>query len=273
MITPVLYLVPTPIGNLGDITLRAIEVLKSVEYIFAEDTRKTKHLLNHFQIKGKKLFAYHKFNERSQAERLIAIAKKSSVAIVSDAGTPGISDPCFTAVRLAKKSGIKICPLPGASALLPALTASGFSAANFFFVGFLPQKASSKKQAFKRIVAAGCTSIFYEAPHRIYQTLEDIFVHLGEREVVIARELTKVFETFYSGNLSEFLDGHKKIHQKGEFVIVVEKSETKSVPDSIIRDEIERLKEKKLSKSTLSKQIAQRLDISKNRVYKLIHKN
>lgn len=269
-----LFLVPTPIGNLGDITVRALEVLKSVNYIFAEDTRVSKRLLNHFGITNKKILSYHKFNEKKRAETILNILKKNSVAIISDAGSPGISDPSFSVVNLAISCGINICALPGATALIPAITTSGLRTDNFLFVGFLPQKDSVLSKTLKKLSKIDCPIIFYEAPHRLKKTLFKIHQTFGERKVSIARELTKIHETFYRGCLSEYIQD-KEIKIRGEFTIVVDGVKPKE--KSLITKELIFLESKKLihlgkRKSSIAKIIAEKFGISKRYVYEIIHK-
>ncbi|HRY83547.1 MAG TPA: 16S rRNA (cytidine(1402)-2'-O)-methyltransferase [Candidatus Cloacimonadota bacterium] len=216
-----LYLVPTPIGNLSDITLRALETLKRVDLIAAEDTRTTSKLLGHFQIAGKKLISYHKFNEQKRvAEIIAALDSGSEVAIVSDAGSPGISDPSQIMVRAAIQAGYQVCALPGATAFVPALTASGLDSASFCFYGFLPAKAKDRWSILNKIKLSASTSILYESTHHIRQTLEELLSVCGDRDVVLARELSKIYEEYVRGSLSEIL-ADWQVKEKGEFVLLV----------------------------------------------------
>jgi len=213
-----LFLVATPIGNLRDISKRAIEVLQKVQLIACEDTRQTIKLLNHFGIQ-KPLTSYREFNEEKKAIELAdQLAGDISIALVSDAGMPGISDPGYRLVRLCRIRGIAVVPIPGPNAALTALAASGLPSDEFLFVGFLPPKKKAREQRLTSLQNVPGTLIFYEAPHRIEATLEDIQEVLGDREVCIAREITKLHEEFLFGHLSEL---RPKVKPLGEFVIVV----------------------------------------------------
>ena len=228
ILAPGLYLVATPIGNLGDITLRALEILKSVDRIACEDTRQTQKLLNHYSITTPTI-SYHKHNERQRAAELIETLKNGArIAVVSDAGTPGISDPGSVLVRQAIAAGVPVSPIPGANAALSALVASGLSTDEFHFIGFLPEKAGSRRTRIEALAAKPCeaaqTLIFYEAPHRIADTLADIESVFGPGlRLVVARELTKIHEEFLRGTVAEVrgqLAGRDRI--RGEFVILIE---------------------------------------------------
>ena len=216
-----LYIVPTPIGNLDDITLRAVRVLREVDFILAEDTRTTSFLLRHLGIE-KKLYSHHKFNEHATV-RMVAdeIAAGRSAALVSDAGTPGISDPGFLLVRTCVEAGIEVETLPGATALIPALVQSGFPCDRFCFEGFLPQKKGRAKQL-QTLADEERTMIFYESPYRVVKCLEQFAEVFGpERGVSVSRELTKKFEQTVRGTIAEVLDHFRTTEPKGEFVIVV----------------------------------------------------
>ena len=216
-----LYIVPTPIGNLDDITLRAIDVLKQADYILAEDTRTTSFLLKHLGIE-KKLYSHHKFNEHATAASVAeAIGEGRTVALVSDAGTPGISDPGFLLVRTCVEAGIDVETLPGATALIPALVQSGFPCDRFCFEGFLPQKKGRSKRLQERAEESR-SIIFYESPYRVVKCLEQLSEVFGaERKVSVSRELTKKFEQTVRGSIAEVLVHFKEHEPKGEFVIVV----------------------------------------------------
>lgn len=216
-----LYLVPTPIGNLDDITLRAIHVLQTVDLILAEDTRTTSFLLRHLGIE-KPLKSHHKFNEHATAQLFTeTIAAGRDVALVSDAGTPGISDPGFLLVRTCVEQGIEVETLPGATALIPALVNSGFPCDRFCFEGFLPQKKGRMKQL-QRLADEERTMIFYESPYRIVKCLEQFMELFGaERMISVSRELTKKFEQTVRGTIGEVLDHFRTHEPKGEFVVVV----------------------------------------------------
>jgi 16S rRNA (cytidine1402-2'-O)-methyltransferase len=216
-----LYIVSTPIGNLDDITLRAIKILGGVDLIAAEDTRKTRFLLDHLQI-SKPLVSYYSYNESRRVPELIEkLAKGNSVAVVTDAGTPGISDPAFLLIRAAIENSIQVIPIPGASAALAGLVASGLPTDRFVFEGFLPVK-KGRKTKFAELKLEPRTIIIYESPFRIERTLEDIAEQIGERQVVVARELTKKFEEITRGPVSEVLQRIKASTPKGEFVVVIE---------------------------------------------------
>lgn len=216
-----LYLVATPIGNLDDITYRAVKVLGSVDLIAAEDTRKTKILLDHYAI-SKPMLSYFSYNERQRTPQLIEKLQQGiSIALVSDAGTPGVSDPAYYIVRSALESGIPIIPIPGPSAFISALIVSGLPTDHFVFEGFLPVK-KGRKTRLGILCTEPRTIIFYESPHRILKTLEEIRVTFGERNVVVARELTKKFEEIVRGPISSVLASLTSKPTRGEYVLVVE---------------------------------------------------
>lgn len=220
-----LYVVATPIGNLGDITLRALEVLKSADVIAAEDTRVTMRLLNRHGIAGK-LVAVHEHNERRAAERLTGLlAEGKTVALVSDAGTPGIADPGAQVVAAVRAAGYAVVPIPGANAAAAVLSASGFDASRFLFCGFLPARAAERRRELAELVAQTALLVFYEAPHRVADSVADLCAAFGGgRHIVIARELTKIHETLHRCRLDEavaWLEADDN-HRRGEFVLVVE---------------------------------------------------
>jgi len=221
---PTLYIVPTPIGNLGDITQRALDVLSSVDVIAAEDTRHTGKLLSHFSIQTK-TFALHDHNEQQKAQVLVEkLLAGESIALVSDAGTPLISDPGYHLVTQCRQAGVKVVPLPGACAVIAALSASGLPSDRFSFEGFLPAKSKGRKDKFMQIAKVERTCIFYESPHRITESLQDMLSVLGpEREVVLARELTKTFETIQGlplGELIEWIEEDDN-RKRGEMVLLI----------------------------------------------------
>ena len=216
-----LYLVATPIGNLEDITYRAVNTLLSVDLIAAEDTRKTKILLDRYNI-HKPMVSYYNFNERQRAPELIGkLLAGQSIAVVSDAGTPGISDPAFFLVRAAIEQSIPVVPIPGPSAFIAALVVSGLPTESFVFEGFLPQK-KGRKTKFESLQNESRTIIIYESPHRIVKTLMDISTYLGNRNVVVARELTKKFEEVVRGPVQDVLKAISSKPPKGEYVVVIE---------------------------------------------------
>ena len=216
-----LYIVPTPIGNLDDITLRAVNVLREVDFILAEDTRTTSFLLRHLGIE-KKLHSHHKFNEHATVKMVAgSIAAGRNAALVSDAGTPGISDPGFLLVRTCVEAGIEVETLPGATALVPALVQSGFPCDRFCFEGFLPQKRGRAKQL-QSLADEERTMVFYESPYRVVKCLEQFAEVFGsERRVSVSRELTKKFEQTVRGTVAEVLEHFRTTEPKGEFVIVL----------------------------------------------------
>ena len=232
-----LYIVPTPIGNLEDITLRAINVLKEVDFILAEDTRITSFLLRHLGIE-KPMHSHHKFNEHATVGRVAeAIANGRDVALVSDAGTPGISDPGFLLVRRCVEEGIDVVTLPGATALIPAVVQSGFPCDRFCFEGFLPQKKGRMKRL-EELSTEPRTLVLYESPYRVVKCLEQLAATFGaERRVAVVREITKKFEECVRGTIAEVLDHFRAHEPKGEFVIVVEGYDPKRAQQSVDDDE------------------------------------
>jgi 16S rRNA (cytidine1402-2'-O)-methyltransferase len=217
-----LYIVPTPIGNLDDITIRAVQVLKKVDLILCEDTRRSKKLLNHLGIKSQ-LRSHHKFNEHSEVEYIVKKIKEDrNVAVISDAGTPGISDPGFLIVRTCLENEIEVECLPGPTALIPALMVSGISSDKFIFEGFLPIK-KGRKTKLSILALEKRTMIFYESPHKLLRTLLDFENSFGpKRKISVSRELTKLFEETIRGTVEEMKEIYKNKKPKGEYVIVVE---------------------------------------------------
>lgn len=221
-----LYVVSTPIGNLEDLTYRATRVLSEVDIVACEDTRHSQKLLNHYGIKTKTV-SYHEHNESGRAVELLAYIKSGlDVAIVSDAGTPGISDPGFRVVRMALEAGLRVVPIPGPTALVSALVASGLPSDEFFFAGFLPARSGARRTRLADLAAIPSTLVFYEAPHRIVASLADAREILGEREAVVARELTKLHEEVLRGRLSELADKFSQAAQepRGEMVVVIDRN-------------------------------------------------
>ncbi len=223
----ILYLVATPIGNLEDITYRAVKVLSSVDLIAAEDTRKTRILLDHYNI-NRPMMSYYSYNEKARAPQLIEkLLAGQSIALVSDAGTPGISDPAFYIVQQALENGISIIPIPGPTAFISALIASGLPTDRFVFEGFLPLK-KGRKTKFESLKLESRTIILYESPHRILKTLADVLAFFGNRRVVVARELTKKFEEIVRGNVKFVLAQLEQKPPRGEYVVIIEGSESQS---------------------------------------------
>lgn len=264
-----LYLTPSPIGNLEDISLRTLNILKSVDIIAAEDTRRTQKLLNHYDIKNK-LTSYHQHNEREKGEKLISeLVNGKNIAIITDGGSPGISDPGEIIVKLAIENNIQIIPIPGATAFVPAVTISGLDSNRFTFYGFLAHKRVDKKRELENLAQHPFTLIFYESPHRLKETLELILEVFGDREISLSKELTKVYEDTQRGKISHILNNLEEI--KGEYVIIVEKAEIieEELTDSDIIKEIENLMSLGVKKSKAVKGVSDKLDIARNRVYKL----
>ena len=266
----ILYLVATPIGNLEDITLRAIKVLKEVDLIAAEDTRQTLKLLNHLEI-SKPLISYHRHNEEVRKEILIEkLLNSQNVAVVTDAGTPAISDPGEEIVKEAIENEIKIVPIPGACALINALIASGLDTKEFSFYAFLPLNKKLRKNKLEEIKKDGKTAILYEAPHKLMSTLDDILKNLGDRYIVLAKELTKIHESFLRGNVSEILVNLEKNPPKGEYIIlikgekIVEENELNKLS---LEEHYEFYKNQGLEKKEIIKKIAKDRNVSKNAIY------
>ena len=264
-----LYLVATPIGNLEDMTLRAIKILKEVELIAAEDTRNTLKLLNHFEIK-KPLVSYHRHNEEIKVDYLIEkLRNGESIAVVSDAGTPGISDPGEVIVKEAIKNDIEVIPIPGACAAINALIASGLDTKEFIFMGFLPINKKLRKEKLKEIENETKTIIIYEAPHKLKNTLEDLKDSLENRAVVLAREITKIHEEFIRGNIEEIIS--KSENLKGEMIILIEGAEFKEkeieLNELSLDEHFEFYKNQGLDKKEIIKKIAKDRGVSKNEIY------
>ena len=217
-----IYLIPTPIGNLEDITFRAIRLLKQVDLILAEDTRTSQKLLNHYEIKTP-MQSFHMHNEHKKVLQFVSEALQGKIiALISDAGTPGISDPGYLLVNKAVREGIEVKCLPGATALIPAVVQSGLPADRFIFEGFLPQKKGRQSRLIKMSKEAR-TLVFYESPHKLVKTLAEMILHFGsDRNLVVVREISKKFESNFRGNLSTALEFFEKNSPKGEFVVVVE---------------------------------------------------
>lgn len=266
----ILYIVPTPIGNLEDITLRALRVLKEVEVIAAEDTRHTQHLLARFGIKTA-LTSYHDHNEREKARTLVERLKSgASIALVSDAGTPAISDPGYRIVVDAIQAGIQVVPLPGASALTTALSASGLPTDRFLFEGFLPAKAQERKANLQSLRGEVATLVFYEAPHRLLDSLAEMLKIFGDREIAVARELTKVHEEFLRGKLSEVVSALAGRDIKGEMVIMVHGTSGEAqVSDEELHGTIRQLAGNGMGVKEIAELLGERYGLPKKEVYKL----
>ena len=270
--SPTLYLVPTPIGNLEDMTYRSINILNTVEVIFSEDTRVTLQLLNHFDIK-KKLIALHDHNEDSEKEKVLEYLKNGkSVAIVTDRGTPIISDPGYKTVKHVTDNGYNVVGLPGANAFVPALITSGIEPSPFMFYGFLNSKDSKRKTELENLKFCKYTIIFYEAPHRIKKTMEEILDIFGDRQVSLSREISKKFESIYRGNISDLLPTLDNI--KGEFVIVVSpyKEDNSNNNELSVIDNVKLYIENGMEVMDAIKRVAKERDIPKNEIYREYHR-
>lgn len=268
----VLYVVATPIGNLEDISYRAVRILKEADLIACEDTRQTRKLLDHYGIE-KPMVSYHEHNEIERARDLAAkLEAGARVAQVSDAGMPGISDPGYRLVKLAIERGIAVVPVPGASAMVAALAASGLPTDAFEFRGFLPAKAGQRRTALEQMRPLEHTVVFYEAPHRIAETMEDI-VHIlgGRRPVVIARELTKLHEEIIRGTAEEVLESVRSRELKGEITLLIGKAKTAepAASDRDLRSQLEQvMREQKLDEKSALKFLAKELGVSKSELYR-----
>ena len=265
-----LYIVATPIGNLEDITLRALRVLKEVDLIAAEDTRQTLKLLNHYEI-NKPLISYHRHNEETKSEILIEkLRNGENIALVSDAGTPGICDPGEEVIKKAIEDNIEVIPIPGACAMINALIVSGISTKEFEFLGFLPLNKKLRRQKLKEIENSSKTIIIYEAPHKMKTTLVDVKEILKDRKIVLARELTKIHEEFIRKSIDELLSEIDTI--KGEMILIIEGNkidteECKNFDEISLEDHYKLYEEKGLNKKEIIKQIAKDRNVNKNEIY------
>jgi 16S rRNA (cytidine1402-2'-O)-methyltransferase len=269
-----LYLVATPIGNLRDITQRAVEVLTSVGTIACEDTRHTRKLLNHLGISNK-LVSYHEHNETERAEELAALLEKgASVAVVSDAGTPGISDPSFRIVHRAIEVGAQVVPVPGPVAFVSALVASGLPTDAVFFGGFLPSKKSDRRRRLREIAAVPARLAFYESPRRLSAALADCLEILGDREAVIAREITKLHEEFSRGRISRLLSEYSSATLKGEAVLLIDRvrgvTPERDAGSSLTR-RLAELEAEGIDRKTALKRAAKEFGISRSEAYRIAH--
>lgn len=268
-----LYLIATPIGNLKDITYRAVEILKEVDVIAAEDTRHSLKLLNYLEI-SKPMISYHRHNEDTKTAELIRILQEGkSIGLITDAGTPGISDPGEEVVKEAIKEQIEVIPIPGACALINALISSGLGTKEFAFYGFLPLDKKLRNEKFEDIQKQNKTIIFYEAPHRLIKTLQEMEQRLGNIEVVLAKELTKIHETFTRGTIEEVLETLEDV--KGEYIILFENHaktekqiEIENINQLSIEEQFEIYTKKGLSKKDAIKQIAKNNKVPKDTIYK-----
>ena len=273
-----IYLVATPIGNLSDISMRAIETLKNVDIIACEDTRNTIRLLNHFEIKGH-LTSYHEYNKIDKAYELCEKVKEGkNIAFVSDAGMPAISDPGYELVEIAYKEGLEVSVVPGASAVVSALAISGISSRRFAFEGFLPADKNEKKEILTELSQESRTLILYEAPHRLLKTLKELFEYMGDRNIAIVREITKLHEEVLKGRLAEIISDYEseKVAIRGEYVLVIEgksllekrEERQKSFEEISIREHFEKYIAEGMDKKEAMKAVAKDRGIQKRDVYK-----
>jgi 16S rRNA (cytidine1402-2'-O)-methyltransferase len=268
-----LYVVATPIGNLDDISLRAIRILREVDRIACEDTRQTRKLLDRHGI-SKPLVSYHEHNEQARAEELLReLAAGKNIALVSDAGTPLIADPGYRLVAQARAQGITVSPIPGASAVLTALSASGLPTDAFFFGGFLPAKKTQRRKILEEMKRYPATLVFYETPHRILEALNDIAEVLGPRRVTLARELTKIHEEFLAGEPSELREAlGKRPSIKGEITLVIGKAEALAAADATpIEAAFDKLLEAGVPRMEAMKTVARERGLSKREVYHVLN--
>jgi hypothetical protein len=266
---PICYLVATPIGNLKDISSRALEVLKNVDYIASEDTRTTSNLLAYFGI-NKPMISYHEHNEQESSTKLIDLLKQGkSIAITSDAGYPGISDPGAIIVKHCIENDIPVSIIPGANAFLPALIGSGLDNNHFYFHGFLPSKPSARKKELEQLTNLTCTLIFYESPHRIKETLNDLLTYFPNRKMSLVREITKLHEEYIYGTINEIAQIDEST-LKGEMVIVIEGNKIKEeYTEEELIEMLNKLISNGLSLKEASKELANELNLKKNYLYQL----
>jgi len=262
--TPTLYLVPTPIGNLEDITIRSLNILKETDVIFCEDTRVTLTLLNHFDIK-KKLIASHDHNEEQTKQLMVDYLEKGkNIAIVTDRGTPIISDPGYKGVQYVIEKGYNVVGLPGPTALIPALIVSGIEPSPFLFYGFLDNKKTKREKELLELKELKTTIIFYESPHRIKKTMQSLLNIWGNRKISISREISKKFEEIYRGNIEDFID----LEAKGEFVLVIEGNKQNYAENKDVFIDIEDLIEEGYTKNQAIGKVSKKNKIDRNDLYK-----
>jgi len=263
---PVLYVVATPIGNLEDISLRALRLLKQVELIAAEDTRTTRQLLNAYDIKTP-LTSYHEHNKRAKLGYLLDCLKEKDVALVSEAGMPGLSDPGYELIAAAIEREIPVVPVPGASAVITALVVSGLPAKQFLYLGFLPRRQGAKRRLLRSVANEPRTMIAFEAPHRIFETLNDALEVFGDRKVAVCRELTKVYEEVFRGRLSQAIEHFAQ--PRGEFTLVIE-GKTKEEPEvsQQIERQLRRLYRQGASAKEAVAQLSEASGVSKKKLYR-----
>ena len=264
-----LYLVATPIGNLADITHRAIDILRNVALIACEDTRHTRKLLQHYGI-ATKTISYHEHNEQERARQLIELLRDGQdIAVVSDAGTPSISDPGFRLVRAAIENNVPVAPVPGPSALISALTAAGLPTDEFFFGGFLPPRSNARRSKLGELRSLPATLVFYEAPHRLAETLKDAYEMLGEREAVVARELTKMHEEIKRDRLSVLAEHYAREEPRGEIVLLIDRNVLNEVtPKESVASLVDQFERDGLDHRAALKKAARELGLSRAEAYR-----
>ncbi|MGD1700755.1 16S rRNA (cytidine(1402)-2'-O)-methyltransferase [Dapis sp. BLCC M229] len=267
-----LYIVGTPIGNLEDTTFRAVQTLQKVDLIAAEDTRHTGKLLQHFQIQTPQL-SYHQHNEQSRIPELIEkLSQGKTIALVTDAGMPGISDPGYELVKACVEANISVVPIPGVTASITALSASGLPTNKFIFIGFLPTKIKLREEQLEKLSNSLETIVLYESPYRLLQTLEDLAKILGrDRKIVLARELTKLHEEFWRGTVGQAIIYYQNNQPKGEFTIVIAGAEPELpvLSEDTIKQELQELFAQGISRSQASRQLAQKINLSRRKIYQI----
>ncbi len=273
MIPGKLFICPTPIGNLEDITLRVLRILEEVDLIACEDTRRTGKLLEHFEIE-KPLLSYHQHNEVKRTKKLLdKLGQGQDIALVSDAGTPGISDPGEIIIKKALSAGAKIIPLPGASAILPALVVSGFSTTRFTYEGFLPRKGKEREDRLAEVIAEEKTVVIYESPYRLLETLQDLAAKIPERRIAIVREISKMHEEKLYGTAAELADKLKDKQVRGEVVLVLEGREPAEdeldFADITVLEHLKLLMSEGFTKKQAIKEVAEVRDMPKSEVYQV----
>ena len=268
----ILYIVGTPIGNLEDMTFRGVRILQSVDVIAAEDTRHTGKLLAHFEIKTPQV-SYHEHNRQQRLPELLSqLNQGKAIALVTDAGMPGISDPGYELVKASIAAGISVIPIPGPTAGITALSASGLPTDRFVFEGFLPVSGQERQQRLAALVVESRTLILYESPHRLRQTLQDLAAHFGlYREMVLARELTKVYEEFWRGKIKDAIAHYNSLEPKGEFTLLIA-GQIPGLPiisEDILKEELIQIMAQGISRSQAARQLAHLTKIPRNQLYQL----
>ncbi|MBD2450193.1 16S rRNA (cytidine(1402)-2'-O)-methyltransferase [Nostoc sp. FACHB-152] len=267
-----LYVVGTPIGNLEDITFRAVRILQTVDLIAAEDTRHTGKLLQHFQVKTPQV-SYHEHNRNSRIPEILEhLGNGKAIALVSDAGMPGISDPGYELIKACIDAGITVVPIPGASAAITALSAAGLPTDKFAFEGFLPPKAQQRREHLENLQTESRTVIFYESPHRLTDTLQDLAEAFGsDRQIVLARELTKLYEEFWRGTIADAIAHYQQREPQGEYTLVVAGTPATQplLTEVELKTELQQLISQGISRSQASRQLAKFTSLSRREVYQL----